>query len=112
MAEPPNALTRLIFSQGTASGIYDALAVHNCLTPQALADRDAAMSVIASSITAHASRDQDAGATMWYAVVLALLEAGFLNDHARQRLKAPRTSSSIPARARATLEELWWRVRY
>lgn len=58
------------------------------------------------------SRGPVAGATFWYVVILTLSHEGFLNQSARARLMADRISQRFSARLRASVQELWWRLRY
>jgi hypothetical protein len=112
MAEPPNALTLLLFPERTASRMYDALVAKRCLTGAALSDRSRVIAIMDATITDFESRETAAGGTLWYEVIGALLEKRFLNEHARARLNADRSSPSFTARLRAFLQEPWWRLRY
>ena len=112
MAEPPNALTLVLFLERTSSGMYDALAAKRCLTATALSDRSRVIAIMDTTIKGFESREPVAGGTLWYVVIGALLEKRFLNEHARARLMADRSSPTFTARLRALLQELWWTLRY
>ena len=112
MAEPPNALTLVLFLERTSSRMYDALAAKRCLSAIALSDRSRVIAIMDATIKDFESREPVAGGTLWYLVIAALLEKRFLNDYARARLMADRSSPTFTARLRAFLQELWWRLRY
>jgi hypothetical protein len=112
MAEPPNALTLLLFPERTASGMYDALAAKRCLSAAAISDRSRVIATMDATIKDFESGEPAAGGTLWYVVIGALLEKRFLNEYAQARLSADRSSPTFTARLRAFLQELWWRLRY
>lgn len=112
MAEPPNALTMILFAETDPARMYDSLASHRCLSSKALADRARVIQRIQSTVVDFQSRPPVAGPTLWYVVIGALSGEGFLNQHAMARLRALRTSQARIAQLRAAIQELWWRLRY
>ena len=112
MAEPPNALTWVVFPQHEPSLIYDALVARGCVTPTALADRELALRVIGDAIADFNAKADDDGPTLWSVLLRAMFEAGLLNEHARRRQTAVWTSRTPLARVRYLLQDLWWRLRY
>jgi hypothetical protein len=115
MVEPPNALTLMLFEEATPSGMYQLLASKRCLSESALRDRAKVMLTIDTAIadfhSLH-SRGPIAGGSLQYTVILALAHEGFLNQYARARIMADRTSQGFSARLRASFQEVWWRLRY
>src|SRR5436853_37878 len=111
MSEPPNALTLVVFPETDPSRIYDALLARRCVTASARADRRGTLHVIQAAAADFNSRSIE-GPTFWYAVLEAMFGAGLLNELARKRRKARRTSRTPLARLRYFLQELWWRLRY
>lgn len=100
MAEPPNALTLMLAAETTSSGMYNALATKGCLTATALKDPVTVMLTIDTVIADFESRGPAACGTLCYVVILALSHEGFLNQSARARLMAKRTSQGFSARLR------------
>lgn len=112
MAEPPNALTLILFPDTDASRMYDSLSSHRCLSSKALTERARVVQLIEATVGEFKSRPPTAGPTLWYVVIGALSRDGLLNQHAMARARATRTSRARTARLRAAFQELWWSLRY
>ena len=111
MAEPPNALTLVVFPETDPSRIYDALVARRCMTADARANRSRSLRVIEEA-AADFNRKSPDGPTFWYVVLDAMFDAELLNQLARERRNSPRISRTLLARLRYFLQEVWWRVRY
>ncbi|MGH7605681.1 MAG: hypothetical protein ACRENK_17015 [Gemmatimonadaceae bacterium] len=112
MAEPPNALTLLVSAETEPLRIYDALVAHRCLTEKAICGRAPSLLVIEGAIGDFQSKPAMAGPTGSYVILLAMANAGLLNQHALERLNSLRVSQTLRARLRYFLQELWWQLRY
>lgn len=104
MAEPPNALTELLWGAKTPDEIYGILNANQCLTPLAMQEPDQVIAAIKGADAHHQQVFAGiAGPTREYVIAGALIEAGFLNDKAR-RLLATNTVSKWARNSRP-----WWK---
>ena len=111
MAEPPNALTLVVFPETEPGRIYDALATRLCLTASAIENRERSVQVIQSAIAGFNAEPSADGPTLWYVILGAMFDEGLLNQRARERQNASRVSRTLLARLKYFLQELWWRLR-
>lgn len=86
MAEPPNALTELLWGK-TPAEMYEVLKKEQCLSVTATQNRERVVALIKETDASFRRRPPMAGPTVYYEIVGALFEASYLNDRAHTLLE-------------------------